>query len=96
MNAGGFKFLAAFNYEVSACSFKTLANPFRSLFKELVAAFRKPPMTLKIYPNAAVTLKIVLKKRPVMTCKKWTNDREKASQNRNYDSSFGVGDGWLG
>jgi hypothetical protein len=51
---------------VSPCSVKTLSNPFGSLFKELVAAFRKP-MTLEIYSNAAVILKIVLKKRPIMT-----------------------------
>jgi hypothetical protein len=60
MSADGIKISAAFKCEVSACSFKTLANPFRSLFKELVAgfaAFRKPLKTHKIYPNAAVILK---------------------------------------
>ncbi len=56
--------MAVFNYEVFACSIKTLTNPYRSF----VAAFRKPLKTHKMYPNAAVILKIGLKKRPAMTC----------------------------
>jgi hypothetical protein len=48
------KFLATFNYEVFACSIKTLTYPFPSF----VAAFRKPLKTHKINPNAAVILKL--------------------------------------
>jgi hypothetical protein len=78
---------------VSACYIKTLTNPFRSLVKELLAAFRKPPMTIKI--NS--TLKLVLKKRPVMACIRGKNGpmTEKERQNRKSYTTFGDGDGWL-
>jgi hypothetical protein len=58
-----------------------------TLYREPVAANRKPPMTLIIFRKPHVILKIVPK--AAMTCTQFTNHREKEGWDRNSDAAFG-------